>query len=268
MLLLPALGMSQTADSVKVLWIGNSYTYYNDMPAIVRGLALSQGFPLQPTKITKGGERFSGHLKNPKLHEALKQGGWDYIVLQEQSTEPAQLTSEVITNVYPYAHELDSLALAGSPQAKVIFYMTWGHRNGNARKDTPYPLDNTYELMQERLKTSYIEMAWMNHAWCAPVGMAWQMMRHRHPGWNLYRKDNFHPNRLGSYLAANVFLTTILQHEYTSKYTAGLPRKQAREAQRIAQKAVLDNLQLLGIKRSGPYTVDDSSRLRVDVRDL
>ena len=176
-LLLPLAGQAKDADSLRVLWVGNSYTYYNDMPAIVQQIAATQKVKVSCTHFLKGGERFSGHLTNQKLLKALAAGGWDYVVLQEQSSAPAMPTRQVAREVYPQARTLDSLVHAGSPDARVIFYMTWGHKNGNRFPIPEYPPINRYETMQERLITSYLEMAYDNDAWCAPVGMAWRRVR-------------------------------------------------------------------------------------------
>ena len=175
--LLPLGSMAQTQDSLRVLWVGNSFTYYNDLPATVREIAASQGVKLSCARILKGGERFSGHLKNRALLDTLARGGWDYVILQEQSSSPAMPTGEVAREVYPFARTLDSLVHAGSPRAQVIFYMTWGHRNGCRRPVAGYPPINSYELMQARLVTSYLEMTYDNDAWCAPVGLAWRQVR-------------------------------------------------------------------------------------------
>lgn len=71
--------------------------------------------------------------------------------------------------------------------------MTWGHKYGNRKPVAEYPLSNGYEGMQERLKTSYLEMAYDNGAWCAPVGMAWRAVRSERPDCILYRPDCYHP---------------------------------------------------------------------------
>lgn len=243
----------EPADSVKILFIGNSFTYFNDMPDMVRDIAKTQKLAYSCTRIVKGGERLSGHLKNPKLQKALAKGGWDYVIIQEQSSDPAGPTADVIKKVYPAAHTLDSLVIAGSPDAKVIFYMTWGHKYGsifNVRNnDHSYPITDSYESMYERLKTSYLEMAYDNNAWCAPVGMAWNTARKHLPDLQLYKQDTFHPSVAGSYLAANVIFTTILQRNYQTDYDAGLPASTAEALQQIAQSTVLDNLTLLNIKR-------------------
>ena len=246
LLLFSLTGNAQSNKVMKVLWVGNSFTFYNDMPTMVRDIAATQNVKLSITKFLKGGERFAGHLTNEKLIEALQNGGWDYVILQGFSSTPAYSTRSVIEDVYPYAHTLDSLAKAHSPMVKVIYYMTWGHKNGNVRQTT-YPLDDNFDLMQERLKISYLEMAHENDSWCAPVGMAWQELRHKHPEFELYQKDNFHPSVMGSYLAANVIFSTIYQKYYKTYYTAKLPSWQANVIQRLAQETVLNNLRLLNI---------------------
>ena len=239
--LLPLGSMAQTQDSLRVLWVGNSFTYYNDLPATVREIAASQGVKLSCARILKGGERFSGHLKNRALLDTLARGGWDYVILQEQSSSPAMPTGEVAREVYPFARTLDSLVHAGSPRAQVIFYMTWGHRNGCRRPVADYPPINSYELMQARLVTSYLEMTYDNDAWCAQV-------RAEHPDWDLYQPDNYHPSPTGSYLAANVIFTTIFRKPYLTEVRAGLPAEQAGYLQHLAQRTVLDNLVLLNIR--------------------
>ena len=157
-------------------------------------------------------------------------------------------TGQVAREGYPAARTLDSLVHAASPDARVIFYMTWGHKYGNRKPVAEYPLSNGYEGMQERLKTSYLEMAYDNGAWCAPVGMAWRAVRSERPDCILYRPDCYHPAVPGSYLAANVIFTTILQRPYQTAFTAELPAEQAEYLQRTAQRTVLDNLVLLNIR--------------------
>lgn len=236
-------------DSIRVLFIGNSYTYYNNMPAMVDSIAKSQKKLLSITRVVKGGEKFAGHLKNPKLHELLKKGGWNFVVLQEQSAMPSYPTAEVARTTYKAAHTLDSLIVAGSPDAKVIFYMTWGHKYGCQKpwKDN-YPMGNNYEGMQERLITSYLEMAYDNDARCAPVGMAWREIRRTHPELQLYKPDCSHPSALGSYLVANVIYTTMFPKPYQTGFTTGIDSSTAEIIQQIAQQTVLNNKETLNIK--------------------
>ena len=180
LLFVPFFAQARDTDSLRVLWVGNSFSYCNDLPGMVQKIASTQKVKLSCTRFLKGGERFSGHLKNKKLLQAIADGGWDYVVLQEQSTAPA--------------------------------------------------------------------MAYDNGAWCAPVGMAWRAVRSERPDCILYRPDCYHPAVPGSYLAANVIFTTILQRPYQTAFTAELPAEQAEYLQRTAQRTVLDNLVLLNIR--------------------
>lgn len=238
----------ESADSIRVLFIGNSFTYYNKMPLMVDSIAKNQKKPLSVTSITKGGQRLRGHLQNKKLLKLLKSGGWDFVIVQEQSTDPALPTDSVRHLVYPYAHTLDSLIHAGSPKAKTIFYMTWGHKYGFREPMPQYPLINTYDGMMHRLYTSYLEMTYDNDAMCAPVGMAWDEVRKERPNLIMYKHDSYHPSKNGSYLIANVIFCTMFPKWYQCGYTAGLPEETAEYLQQVAQKTVLSNLKLLNIK--------------------
>lgn len=203
----------QSPDSVRILWIGNSFTFFNDVPKMVEDMAVLNNIPVSTKRILKGGESFKGHLQNPELIRQLEKGGWDYVVMQEFSSTPAYSTKFIAENIFPYATEIDSLAKKYSPGVETIYYMTWGHKNGNIRQ-TDYPLDDTYELMQDRIITTYIDMAYENKGTVAPVGIAWRNIRDKYPEIELYSEDNFHPSLEGSYLAALTLLGTIIKNEF------------------------------------------------------
>ncbi len=241
---------AEKSDSTQIFFIGNSYTFYNDMPSMVKNLAASLGMKMAPSRCLKGGQTLKGHLKHKFLTETLADGGFDYVVIQDASYTPSYSTREVLENVYPYAHRIDSLAKAGSPDVKTIYYMTWGHKDGLLHHQTDYPLDDTYQMMQDRLKTSYLEMAWENGGLCAPVGMAWERVVKERPDIELYSlKDRYHPSKEGSYLAACTILSTILGKPFESTYYANLPEDTARYLQKIAGETVADNLPLIGLKK-------------------
>ncbi len=247
-----AAAQKHTPDSINVLYLGNSYTYYHDLPKTVAEIGTHIGQD-QKIKIgykafTPGGCTFRRHLENPEVVAAIKKGGWNYVVLQEQSSAPARDTQTVARETYPYAHSLDSLIHVYNPDAKVIFYMTWGHKDGCQSPHEGYPLVDTYDGMQERLKTSYLEMTYANDAWCAPVGMAWKRVREERPYNTLYWPDCSHPSKLGSYLAANVIFSVILRQPYQSHYCDGLDPELAEYVQQTAQQTVFSNLRLLNIK--------------------
>lgn len=208
-------------DSIRILWIGNSFTFYNDLPQMVEDTGKLNGIPVSTSRILKGGESLAGHLTNPELHKEIQKGGWDYVVLQEFSSTPAYSTKFVAENILPYAAEIDSLVKSYSPEAETIYYMTWGHKNGNTRQ-TDYPLDDTYESMQERIFTTYFDMAYENHGMLAPVGVAWKNIRNKYPQIELYIEDDFHPSLAGSVLAADTIFATMSGAEFIPLEIEGL----------------------------------------------
>lgn len=236
-------------DSTRVLFIGNSYTRYNKMPQTVKDIAETQKVYIAYTAITPGGAKLSQHVNDEYVIELIKKGHWDYVILQDQSSAPAYTSELVMEHVYMAATSLDSLIHAHNTNARVIFYMTWGHKDGCQKPIENYPLINTYEGMQERLKLSYLEMAYRNKAWCAPVGMVWQQVRRERPDYILYHPDRSHPSRLGSYLAANVIFSTIYQKPYQTNVTDELPADQAEYIQQVAQKTVFQNMELINIHK-------------------
>lgn len=245
-----ALCATHQNDSVRILFIENSYTHYHDMPAMIQQMASHVGqdqkMKIAFRQLTPGGSTFKRHLSDEKEMNVIKKGGWNYVVLQEQSSMPAMPTEEVARNVYPYARQLDSIVKHYNPSAEVIFYMTWGHKDGSqSRKD--YPVSRTYEGMQSRLATSYIEMAHSTGAMCAPVGIAWRTVRKERPYETLYWPDCSHPSKLGSYLAANVIFSTIIRAPYQSSYTAGLDPSLAEYIQQTAQQTVFSSPELYNI---------------------
>ena len=227
----------QSPDSVRILWIGNSFTFYNDVPKMVEDMARLNGVPVSTTRILKGGESFKGHLQNPELINQLEKGKWDYVVMQEFSSTPAYSTKYVAENIMPYAAEIDSLAKKYSPEVETIYYMTWGHKNGNVRQ-TDYPLDDTYESMQDRISTTYTDMAYENGGSVAPVGIAWKNVRAQYPEIELYIEDNFHPSLAGSYLAALTLMATMANGEFMPILPEGMDNEVASILYQEAIKAV------------------------------
>ena len=236
-------------DSVRVLFIGNSYTHFNKLPDDIQKIAATQKIILLYQACVRGGYSFKKHLQKQEEIEIIKEGKWDFVILQEHSEAPAKPTEVVAQETYPYARALDSLVHVYNPKAHVIFYMTWAHKDGCLSPIADYPLIDTYTGMQERLKTSYLEMAYQNNAWCAPVGMVWQQVRRERPDYVLYWQDRTHPSPLGTYLAANVIFSTMFQKPYQTSYLKNLQTEQAEYIQQIAQKMVLNNLRLLNINR-------------------
>lgn len=233
------------AEKRRILFLGNSYTYVNDLPNTLKQLALSLGDTLETDNYTPGGSSLQSLTFDANTLAKIQIGNWDYVVIQAQSQEPAFPASQVQTNTYPFAQKLDSMIHVFNPCAEIVFYMTWGRKNGDAANCPSYPTICTYEGMQTRLQQSYLAMSKLNKASCSPVGVAWRAFRNLYPAVELYNADESHPSENGTYLAACTFYSSIYQKSSVgATYSLGtVTDTNALNMQTIASATVLDSLE-------------------------
>jgi hypothetical protein len=231
-----------TATTRRVLFLGNSYIYTNNLPSLIQQMATAMGDTLIYDQNNIGGYTMQAHSTDATSINKIYSQVWDIVVLQEQSQRPAFDPSQVAVDTYPYARKLDSLIRDHRPCTKTMFFMTWGYKNGDAGNCASYPPICTYLGMQQRLRESYLQMAQDNNGIVSPVGAAWKQLRDSFPGIDLYNPDESHPGINGSYLAASVFYTSIFhKNPINCGYTAGITATDAYNMRRIAAKVVLDS---------------------------
>ncbi|MFK5857346.1 MAG: PKD domain-containing protein [Bacteroidota bacterium] len=233
----------------KVLFLGNSYTAVNNLPALVQGLAESAGYDIYVDKNTPGGYTLAfptnGHLYNQTSLDKISAEAWDYVVLQEQSQYPV---IEYYRNNYTFlgARELDSIIKQNNSCTQTMFYMTWGRKYGGQQCINGYcSVDFTdYAHMQDSLASAYLWMSNDLQTPVAPVGMAWKksIIEYGDPI-ELFATDASHPSLAGSYLAACVYYAAIYHDSPEGlNYYAGLEEEDATYLQMIAAETVLIHL--------------------------
>ena len=235
---------------VRVLFLGNSYTYGNKLPQVVASLAAADksARPLQVKMVAGGGKNLVWHARNKASQDAIATGRWDYVILQDQSLTPTLMPQRTRQG----AGLLDAaIRKAG---AKTMFFMTW------QRRPTPELLEK-YPDMHQRNSKTYMDLGRELKAAVAPVGYAWKMAYDANPNWPLYAKDNSHPSRMGTYLTACVFYSTIYNKPPTGlpakvtisksgqhRTVLGIPPADAKKLQVIAWRAVQRAKKELGDK--------------------
>ena len=180
-------------QTIRVLFIGNSYIYVNDLPWLIQQLAESakETKRLETEMVVVGGSTLKSHWKRGKALRLLKAKQWDYVVLQEQSTLPITNPKEM----YKYASLFD--AEIKRVNSQTVFYLTWAKQN---QPETQQILTDSYMTIARELQAKVV-----------PVGIAWQKVQEANPKLNLYNPDQSHPSPIGSYLAACVFYKTFYQ---------------------------------------------------------
>lgn len=221
----PAAWPYVATSPMKILFVGNSYTYYNAMPTIFENIATSAGKEVEveylavgshsliewadPTDevdpaVTGSASVYPQTVNGGKLLEEklTSSNDYDIIVLQEKSTRPVKDSeySYFVNGVAKLVKRIEETQL----NCRVFLYETWG---------SPAYADNyggTIPKMEAGLRAAYEKAALRTGANVSYVGKAFTYIYENYPNINLYQNDETHPVYVGSYLAACVHATTLL----------------------------------------------------------
>jgi hypothetical protein len=218
---------------LRVLFVGNSHTQLNGMPAMIAGLAAA----------TRGARPFWSHVEGAEkgirlidhvsgVTQQLREQRFEYVVLQEQQQWPSFWPAQRQAEFEAPANTLDVLVRASG--ARTLLFMTWARRDGDLMN---VPTDS-YEPMQERVRVGYADASRTLGVPVVGVGLVWQQLRRSDPDLVLWNPDGSNPSRLGSYLAACVFYKAFYGWSPEGNpFHAGLPAEDAARLQRAAGRA-------------------------------
>ncbi|HEY0076048.1 MAG TPA: DUF4886 domain-containing protein [Abditibacteriaceae bacterium] len=174
----------------RLLFVGNSYTFRNDLPGLIAQMAPHE---IASQSIVAGGASLRLHLNKGEVAKTLNESNWDIVILQEQSTLPVKNCKRFHENV----RELHQIIKGHD--APTALYQTWARKNA---PETQEALSSAYESIAEEIGALLI-----------PVGKAWQIALKMQPDTPLFDADGSHPSSLGSYLAACVFVAALWQKD-------------------------------------------------------
>lgn len=241
-----------TDDSVNFLFIGNSYTHMNNMPGIFDKIAKAKGRKVHVEKNTQSGASFQVHTERLDLYESIKSKQWDFIVLQGYSRELSYSISHIDSVSVPFINQLIDTIKRYHPCVNLVFYNTWGYKNGFIEREEI----DSYEKMQDSIIKGYKYLSDSLVIPIVPVGMVWRNVVNSNPKLNLYKEDNEHPNKVGSYLAACTFYSAFYQDSPEGVITSTISSENAKIVQRESFKYVIthfDNLKLNNNRSSLSY---------------
>jgi hypothetical protein len=232
LLLLAWLPVLRAEDT---LFIGNSFTYTNDIPLMYELLATSKGKSVHSEKRTKGGIGWGYHLfsRTELTDTILKSKPWNFVAIQDYSTNATHVNFR--KDFFKNGELLYDKIAALSPTATIILYETWAFPSAiegyvpppdakadedeaaDSGKKLPKPkefkseaemfgeIHTNYKLLFEQLKAKDSKRSVLY----APVGSAFAACREAHPEIALCGEDGKHPSIAGSYLSACVFFAVI-----------------------------------------------------------
>lgn len=210
---------------VRILFLGNSYTAHNRLPAVVGELVLSSK-RLAPHigSYLQGGHKLQQHATDKDALALLKQGAdgrpWDVVVVQEQSVLSAAAA------VHPDARKMMNEGLAGivaaareaNPQVLVVDFQIWARHESLWQQKNEEALHTGRDPAEahariRRANVNAVQEARRLHPdarlLVAPVGDFWKLVHETYPALPLHAEDGTHPDKLGTLLAGLVIAGTI-----------------------------------------------------------
>jgi hypothetical protein len=255
----PAGNGGNRNSTVRVLFLGNSHTYVNQLPCLVQRLAssLQPGINLEVVAVARDGATLEQHWADSSTRTLLQDRAWDFVVLQEQGRRPVEHHELTSAAVRRFA---DAVRRVG---ARLVLYIP------------PVALRRSSEL--PRITAVYQQIAAATQSTIAPVAQAWEDVRRADTTLRLHGADGVHASAMGSYLSACVLLAAItarspekvapllLRRPYGSApATVAIPdtieRSRARALQVAAWRAVRESLAILHRNRRSSASLE-SKRL-------
>jgi hypothetical protein len=172
------------AEPLRVLFVGNSLTEANDLPAVVASLAETSGRKLETGAVVSGGYSLEDHWASGDAPKEILSGEWDVVVLQQG---PSALP-ESQAHLKLWAPRFAALARRGGARPGLLTVWPESYRRS--------ALGAVIASYRNAAKAAGAELF--------PAGDAWRRAWSCDRRLELYGSDGFHPSRLGTYLAALV----------------------------------------------------------------
>ena len=183
------LGLEDLGEGMKVLFIGNSLTEFNNLPQMVQIVGEAAGYEIAVRSVTKGSYSLEEHWSEGAAVEAIRAADWDVVVLQQG---PSSLALNKLL-LRDWSEEFNTVIREQG--ARPALYMVWPEATRPATFDA--------------VSAAYSNAAEAVEGMLFPVGEAWRAAWNRDPNLDLYWNDGFHPSELGSALGALVIFQQL-----------------------------------------------------------
>ncbi|MFN8347923.1 MAG: hypothetical protein U0X91_23160 [Spirosomataceae bacterium] len=180
-----------TPTEIRVLYVGNSLTYTNDLPQLVQDIGRSEQVPIRYKSLLFPNYSLEDHWKEGKVQQEIESGQYDFIVAQQG---PSALPESQVL-LLEYTKKIAELCQ--KHHTKLALYMVWPSLTRS------FDLDNVI--------FSYTQAAVKTNSLLCPAGLAWKYAWQADPKIALYGNDGFHPATKGSLLAAMVVYASLFQ---------------------------------------------------------
>lgn len=178
-----------SSTDFNILFVGNSLTYTNNLPELVKQNALSKGINVGTRMIAEPNTAIIDHWNNGQVQIEIASKQFDFVVIQQGPSSQAFGREVLIEYGKKYA------ALCNASDAKLAYYMVW-------------PAFSWYHTFDDVIQ-NHRDAAAINKAILCPVGAEWKAHFDATNNFDYYGPDNFHPSLLGSQVAAKIIVKTL-----------------------------------------------------------
>ena len=187
--LLSLIVFAGNCQTIRILFVGNSLTYTNNLPILVEKEAKKRGFKLKTTSLAFPNYAIIDHWNDGELQKRIMSKNYDYVVVQQGPSSQAQGREMLIEDGAKLKKLCDKY------NVKLAYFMVW-------------PSQTYYHTFDGVIK-NHRDAAMKNDAILCPVGEAWRAYFEENEDYSLYGMDGFHPSPKGSRLAARVIVDTL-----------------------------------------------------------
>jgi hypothetical protein len=171
--------------TLRILFIGNSLTYANDLPAVVQRLGQSDpSRSVVVSSVAFGDYSLEDHWNRGDAQRAIASARWDLVVLQQGPSALAESRALLVDYTTRFAGEIRKVG--GRP----ALYMVWP------------PMSRETEW--SAVSASYAAAAAAVNGLLLPAGEALRAVRAGTPSIPLFEGDGYHPSVAGTYGVALV----------------------------------------------------------------
>ena len=202
----PSEESSETPKSYKVLFIGNSFTYYNDLDKVTEEIGKSIGVDITCDRVAIGAHKLiefatDGDDGANQIAQKVNNNDYTHIIIQEQSTLPLSNYSQFLDGATKLVGQLKEK----EPNAEIRLYQSWGYQN---MVDAKY--GNTIAECENKVCDAYKKVGKALDLKIHYVGKAFTKWLNDNPDVSpYYSKDNKHPSFLGTYISGLMHVASL-----------------------------------------------------------
>jgi Secretion system C-terminal sorting domain len=247
---MPVLSSNDEDNPLEILFIGNSYSNFNNLPDLFSNLALLSEKNVHIGYYTPSGVSLYEHSKSENTEEKIRERRWDYIILIGGGGNIAYPNFYSDSPVHSALANLTIKINSNCLATRIIYCLPWAFEFGMTWLGWP----DDYEDMQIIIYDKTIEYSNAFGFTAAPVGWAWYniLRKKNYPLHYLHSSDESHPSLEGSYLMACVIYSTIfIESTNEIPFYSDLTVSECDFFKTEASNTVLENTDLWNIS---PYT--------------